>query len=57
MKLCPSKQNLVKNIFGLKCFPPVTSKQAQTFHFKGGSEIYRPKFCRENKDNVILWVL
>ena len=30
MKLCPSKQNLVTNIFRLRCFPPVTSEQAQT---------------------------
>ena len=48
MKLCPSKQNLVTNIFRLRCFPPVTSEQAQTVHFWGGSGIYRPKFFRNN---------
>ena len=52
MKLCPSKQNLVTNIFRLRCFPPVTSEQAQTVYFWGGSGIYRPKFFRENKDNM-----
>ena len=57
MKLCPSKPNLVTNIFILKCFPAVTSEQAQAVHFLGGSGMISVHFFRQNKDNVIFYDL
>ena len=50
MKLCPSEQNLVRNILKSKCPPHVTSEHRQmTVRF------YRPRFIGKNKDHAISW--
>ena len=38
MKLCPSEQNLVRNILKSKCPPHVTSEHAQMVYFLGQSD-------------------
>ena len=38
MKLCPSEQNLVRNILKSKCHPQVTSEHAQMVYFLGQSD-------------------
>ena len=38
MKLCPSEQNLVRDILKSKCAPHVTSEHAQMVYFLGQSD-------------------
>ena len=38
MKLCPSEQNLVRNILKSKCPPHVTSEHTQMVYFLGQSD-------------------